>query len=219
MQDGTPTQCTNAVLAFLNEKFLGWVLSWRTANPRSAHSMNFNLLDFYFWVSAQNRDFLGKTLLDRHTAAMGEKFRQKAPANRQSVELARMSSRSRRSAWKWPFSKEWWLYIIVYSHPIPNSHTTVALVMQPPRSNRHTSYCQPPPPTLSYCHNPNSALSTLLLPPPIPYCSNLNSAPSTQLPHHISSFRPINPAPHPTSSSLPILGTQKPRRLRYQSRH
>ena len=61
MQDGTPTKCINAVLAFLNEKFRGWVLSWRTANPRSAHITDFNLPDFYFWADMQNHDFQVKT--------------------------------------------------------------------------------------------------------------------------------------------------------------
>ena len=61
IQDGTPIHCTNSVLAFLNEKFWCWVLSWITANPRSAHSTDFNLLDFYFWAAAQNQDFQGNT--------------------------------------------------------------------------------------------------------------------------------------------------------------
>ena len=35
----------DAVRAFLNEKFQSWVLSQRTANPRLAHSTDFNHLD------------------------------------------------------------------------------------------------------------------------------------------------------------------------------
>ena len=57
MHDGALTHCTNAVLAFLNEKFRGWVISWRTANPWPVHSPNFNFLDFYSWAAGQNRVF------------------------------------------------------------------------------------------------------------------------------------------------------------------
>ena len=78
MQDGTPTHCTNAVLAFLNEKFRGWVLSWRTANPRSAHSTDFNLLDFYFWAAAQNQVFKEKSnLIDSLVQYLREMFRRR----------------------------------------------------------------------------------------------------------------------------------------------
>ena len=38
MQNDTTTHFTNSVVAFINEKFRGWFLSWRTANPRLAHT-------------------------------------------------------------------------------------------------------------------------------------------------------------------------------------
>ena len=100
MQDGTPTQRTKAVVAFLNEKFRGWVLSWRTESPRLTHSTDFNLLDFYFWAAAQNQDFQGKCYLDRLTGAICEKFRRHATAKRLSTESTRMSSSTQRFAWR-----------------------------------------------------------------------------------------------------------------------
>ena len=60
MQDGAPPHCTNAVLAFLNEKFRGRVISRRTANPWPAHSPDLNPLDFHFWAAAQNQVFKEK---------------------------------------------------------------------------------------------------------------------------------------------------------------
>ena len=47
MQDGAPPHCANAPLEFLNEKFLGRVIS-RTKNSWSAHSSDLNPLDFNF---------------------------------------------------------------------------------------------------------------------------------------------------------------------------
>lgn len=60
MQDGAPPHCTNSVLAFLNEKFRGRVISRRTANPWPAHSPDLNPLDFHFWAAAQNQVFKEK---------------------------------------------------------------------------------------------------------------------------------------------------------------
>ena len=48
------------------------------------HSQDFNILDFYFWVAAQNQDFQGKTKLNRLTDAICEKFRRrKQPGDNQ----------------------------------------------------------------------------------------------------------------------------------------
>ena len=70
MQDGAPPHCTNSVLAFLNEKFQGRVISRRTANPWPAHSPDLNPLDFHFRAAAQNQVFQRKTWFDRLSSAM-----------------------------------------------------------------------------------------------------------------------------------------------------
>ena len=71
----------------------------KNSDPRSAHSTDFNILDFYFWAAAQNQDFQEKTYLNRFTGAICEKFCRNATSNRQSGELARLSSSAQRSVW------------------------------------------------------------------------------------------------------------------------
>ena len=91
-----------SILAILNEKFRGWVLSRRTVNTWQCTVWTSTLSDFYFWAVAQNQVFKEKTnCIDRVW-----KVSPKNTAQRQSMVLGRMSSRARRSAWKleMPFS-------------------------------------------------------------------------------------------------------------------
>ena len=48
-QDGAIVHCSDEVLAFLEEKFRGRVISRRGDNPWPPYSPDLNPLDFFFW--------------------------------------------------------------------------------------------------------------------------------------------------------------------------
>ena len=60
MQDGALPHCTNAALEFVNEMFRGRVISRRTKNSWSAHSLDLNSLNFNFCAAAQAQGYMEK---------------------------------------------------------------------------------------------------------------------------------------------------------------